>query len=563
MDGWGCNRLYLLDAEAWSMRVKAYLPSSDWSASVLMLPILLLGAILRFAGLSHRGFLYWDEGKFALEGVRLLSVMQALPNVQVAALAGKAVGTAKPTHALLIALSYALFGVHDYSPLFMDAAASVLAIAVLFLFARRLFGVRVALLAAAFLAVSGYDLIYARSALSESDADLLFLVGVLVWWVTIGSKYSAPARERATWVPRLGVGLIFGLAFTTNYRMIVYIGTLVAIDVVEAWKRDGWREAMSCMLVWPLGCFIAPLFWQSAGILAMDHGIVLFRGEVTYRATSYLSEAAYQLHGGKQSGNNFSPLPYLQWYVARQGWPLSILLLVGLVCAALKRSYVWLVPALLVIVPYCVYVFAPFIVPRNLDATLPFGAVLMAAGLTEVVNYIRFIARRFQLRSELPLTFIAGIVVLTTVALCWPLTEIRSGYAQAASYVTQQGGRGAIAVNEVMRFYLRDPGRGCDAPRLPGSVSALVVMDHAGYHYAIIDSYEKPLARYLSRHARVVRRFRAVNPSPFGENLIASENGDPPSTRTSVQVTVYALAALRTREVDRKVVATCNLDQLS
>src|SRR5205823_6665389 len=111
----------------------------DWSAIKSARPLfgghdpwgdfdLLLGAahaaLLRFWNISSRGLLYWDEGKFLLEGVRLLNIGAVLVGGHGSLLAGKTVGTAKPTHALLIALSYALLGIHDYSPLILDAAAS-------------------------------------------------------------------------------------------------------------------------------------------------------------------------------------------------------------------------------------------------------------------------------------------------------------------------------------------------------------------------------------------------------------------------------------------------------
>ncbi len=149
--------------------------------AILLLGILALAALLRFDQLGQRGLIYWDEGKFALEGVRMLAYLQSWFGQHFYSWVGKSVGTAKPTHALLIGLSYAIFGIHDYAALYMDAFFSVLEVAVLYLLARKLFGPSVALIATLFLAVSEYDVIYARSALSESDADLLFLIGVFVW----------------------------------------------------------------------------------------------------------------------------------------------------------------------------------------------------------------------------------------------------------------------------------------------------------------------------------------------------------------------------------------------
>ena len=150
---------------------------------MLLAGILVLAAVLRLHSLSGRGLLYWDEAKFSLEGVRLEAYLQAIFGHPALLTAGKSVGTAKPTHALLIALSYAVFGIHDYAPLYMDAVASVVGVALAYFLGKRLFGPIPGLVGALFLAVSEYDVIYARSALSESDADALFLAGVLLWVV--------------------------------------------------------------------------------------------------------------------------------------------------------------------------------------------------------------------------------------------------------------------------------------------------------------------------------------------------------------------------------------------
>ena len=89
--------------------------------------ILVAAAVLRFAELPARGLIYWDEGKFLLEVVRLETALRILAGAHASLPAGKAIGTAKPTHALLIALSFALFGVHDYAALLLSAFAGVVA----------------------------------------------------------------------------------------------------------------------------------------------------------------------------------------------------------------------------------------------------------------------------------------------------------------------------------------------------------------------------------------------------------------------------------------------------
>jgi len=526
-------------------------------AGWLLLPIVVLAGVLRFDMLVKRGLLYWDEGKFALEGVRILSVLISLPVVHPAGLAGKAIGTAKPGHALLIALSYALLGVHDYAPLLMNATASVLQVVVLFFVARQFFGPHVALLAAAFLAVAGYDIVYARSALSESDANLLFLTSVLVWSTRCKPWATDFRPNRPAWRGIVLPAIMLGAAFTVNYRLIVFIAVLVPADLAIRWKREGWRAVTRVAALWAVGLLLLPLAWQVIGVLAQRHGVVLFRGEIDYLPTSYFHEVLYQLHGGKQSVVRFSPLPYLQWYTHRQGWLTFALLLLGLAIATFDRSTRWVLPASLVLIPYGVYVFAPFIVPRNLDAALPFAALLSAAALARVLDHLR-VWRARVIASALAAT----AVVVVGVLQAGSLITVRSGFAQAATYLEQHGSHGAIVQNEIMRFYLRDEGRGCDAPPLPTQVASLAQDDGLGGDYAVVDNYFSPTALYLAHHAQVVARFATSGTTTLNEDLVASEDGVPPGSQHKHFVDVFSLDKLHlpVRGLVRPQV--CTLDQL-
>src|SRR5689334_18191898 len=81
--------------------------------SLSLLGVLCLAAVLRLWNLKDRGLIYWDEAKYALEGLRVLAVARAAAGSHVSMLAGKGIGSARPTHALFIALAYALLGIHD------------------------------------------------------------------------------------------------------------------------------------------------------------------------------------------------------------------------------------------------------------------------------------------------------------------------------------------------------------------------------------------------------------------------------------------------------------------
>jgi 4-amino-4-deoxy-L-arabinose transferase-like glycosyltransferase len=525
----------------------------------LLPPVLIVAILLRFDALTQRGLIFWDEGKFSLEGLNLYVRLESLLGFHSMALTGKTIGTAKPTHALLIALSYAVLGVHDYAPLMLDATASVVQVGLIFLLGRRLFGVHVALLATLLLAVSGYDILYARSALSESDANLFFVGGVLVWSCSIAQrgKLQVASVSRAVRT-RLLAGFLIGLGFTTNYRLIVYIAVLVGLDLAIVCRRRGWGSGTRALILWTAGVAICPVLWEIVGLVARGHGVVLFRSEITHRPASYFSEVLYQIHGGRQSAVRFNPLLYVEWYRIRQGWPMLLLLGAGIAIAAVRRATIWLIPATLVVVPYMLYSFAPVFVPRNLDLTIPFSSLVIAL---VVVTGISAMSR---LRvAAVVLVAMSFLLAAYDGVQSWNLTAQRSGFAEAALYVRDRGTENVLIVNEVMRFYLRDSGQTCDTPHLPATLSSLAAADRVGDEYVILDRRGSTIARYLIQHFRPVKQYFAAGPLVWGENVIASENGYAPGAQRGRLIDVFSLDSMHLLGGHAARSPTCALDRVA
>jgi hypothetical protein len=275
--------------------------------------------------------------------------------------------------------------------------------------------------------------------------------------------------------------------------------------------------------------------WQLVDFVARARGFVMFRNELSGAPRWYLAQVLYQLHEGRQSTVHVSPGPYIHWYLLRAGWPLLILLLMGLAVALWRRSFPWLAMAVPVVVPYVVYVFAPFIVPRNLDPALPFSAVLCAAALIAIARWIR--ARQVSVAL---LSLLAAVLLGLGAHMTWGLTAERSGYARAAAYVIQHG-RGLAAVSsEVMVFYLRGSGPHCTAPEIGRSARRLAADARAGYRYAVLDHYSWRVARLIRARMRLAARFSAAGQVSLGENLINTEHG-PPSRYRVQEVDVYDL----------------------
>lgn len=514
-------------------------PLRRWNPAIqyaLLAGVLILGGVLRFHDLSTRGLIYWDEAKFALEGLRVHTALGSLLGSHGDRTLGKAIGSAKPTHALFIAIGYALFGVNAGAAFAFDALAGTADLLLTYLIARRLFCPWVSVIAALFLAVNEYDVLYARSALSESDTTLFLLVG---FYLSV-REWTAPAGGRRGWTSRLRVlpaAIVLGIGFTTNYRLIVYIGTLVVVDLVWSFVRRSRSYTATRLLCWIAGLLVAPLLWQLADLAARGHGITLFAGDLTGQQ-AYLRQVWYQLHQGKQAIYHFAPWLYLQWYVVRSGWPLSLLVSGGLVLALYRRERGPLSVAVMVLVPYGLYSLAPFVVPRNMVEALPFTAILGAWAAWELGQKL-FRSDTLQIGLAALLSL---FVILTSLPASWQVTQIRSGFAEAAAYLSRHGGR-ALTTSEDMVFYLRGNGARCLSPALPVSVPRLADYIHAGYRYAVLDPHHtSDVSHYIRAYAVRVLHRRTLGEVSLPDNPINSENTNPPPGDTTKEyIDVYRL----------------------
>jgi hypothetical protein len=291
-------------------------------------------------------------------------------------------------------------------------------------------------------------------------------------------------------------------------------------------------------------------------MFAAAGGSLIFFNEITGRPASYASEVVYQLHQGKQSVVHFDPVIYLGWYVVRNGVAATALLAIGLVWCLVRPTFTRVATMSLVLVPYGLYVFAPFIVPRNLVAALPFAALTAAVGLVQS-------ARRWPPLHQ-PLVAIVPLALALAVigaSMSWRLTEERSGFASAALAVNRNGGR-ALTSSEVMVFYLRGSGGTCNAPAIPVRLRVLAADVRAGYRLAVLENHHNSaVTHYIKTHGRLVATWPAFGGPDIGESPIASENGNAPQAPgTPEVVSLYDLSSLRLPPPGHTHSQTCRLD---
>jgi hypothetical protein len=301
------------------------------------------------------------------------------------------------------------------------------------------------------------------------------------------------------------------------------------------------------MALWVAGLALVPLLWLLVGVVTAAHGAPIFFNEITARPASYAAEVIYQLHQGKQSVLRFSPLIYAAWYINRDGVPVSLLVAVGLLWAVIRPSDARTVVGALVVVPYAMYTFAPFVVPRNLVAALPFAALLAAQGLVRTADWRPPAGR--------PLLGTVPVVLALTVigtSMSWRLTEERSGFASAAAAIERRGGM-ALTSSEVMVFYLRKPGGGCSSPAVPLRLRVLAADIRAGYRLAVLERHHNsPVTDLIHRRGRLIASWPAFGGPNLGESPVASENGTWPDPNEAPEVVyLFDISRLGLRSAGR------------
>src|SRR5207245_521674 len=117
---------------------------------------------------------------------------------------------------------------------------------------------------------------------------------------------------------------------------------------------------------------------------------------------------------------------------------------IGLSLAVYRHRFPWLLPLCLVAVPYAAFTFAPFYVPRNLVAALPFASILCAAS-------VGWILRRLHQYRRTHYGIVLAVLMTPGLLMSWRLTEIRSGFAAAARYLRAHHAR-PLTSTEVMVF---------------------------------------------------------------------------------------------------------------
>jgi dolichyl-phosphate-mannose--protein O-mannosyl transferase len=230
--------------------------------TAVLTALTLAAAVLRFAGLGSPGRIVFDEVYYAQDACRFVEPQSVC-------------GIASPLseeHPLLakwiLAGAIELFGYSPWAWRLVPAVLGTLAVALLFLLARRLrMSTAAAAVASGLLAVDFLHLALSRLAMLDVFVSTFALAGVLA---AVIDRNRAPRAtpERARDRPWLLVaGAALGAAVASKWSGIPFLGLTAAMVVVwdarrhgvgprEAVRR-GWRPLVVALVVLPLVVYVA------------------------------------------------------------------------------------------------------------------------------------------------------------------------------------------------------------------------------------------------------------------------------------------------------------------
>ncbi len=322
---------------------------------------------------------------------------------------------------------------HPPTPLQMRlpaAIAGTLSVIALFLFARILGGAPVALMAAFFLAISPWSILFSRWALQGSFIPLLITAGV-------GGIISAK-RCHYAWLLLSAIG--FALAFYTYSGARPFVLAFVVVASALHWRMALDRSSR----LWAVGAIalfmllIAPTLlamfapcgtarFQRISVFSADRSFVESLAVMARNYLLHYSPSFLFLHGDPQprhSITSFGVLYHIEFFFA----------VIGLIALFLKRlPERYLLLAWLILFPVGAMLTDPREMPHALRSIVALPLPQLLAGYGAISAYL-FYRTRLEARGRkpwevcIPSSVAAAIILLSATAFAIDLFKYYPGY---------------------------------------------------------------------------------------------------------------------------------------
>lgn len=471
----------------------------------LLLLILAVGAVPRFYKLDQAGPFVADECDYYLEAKYIYTGLTALfqsfrlfleerrtgedlwkREEQLKFIEGQTLGRspwrARIGHNYVLILGMALgkgsYNVGNY----VSAIFGLLTVLITFFLGRALYDERTGLLAAALLALSGFDVVYSRSALLEIDLNFFLLAAALCY---VNSR-KAVAGRALLWVCLSSLAL--GVSFLVVYRALLPLLVFWIFEIQLALSRRGQGEnpwlarMMGLALPMFLLLLVAELpYYLGFMVCKMLLVVPPFMTYFQQILVSIIFVGGYCLSATQKvfEFSNFLSFPYLFWKMT--GPVMTLCLFAACAYSLWKRSWKDLFLAALFLFPLLLY---SIVQPRARYGSFALcaGVLLVARLLWDIMDAPR--AHRFRLLGTL-LT-----VLILAEGLWYSGRGIKAppGYSHALEYMRSH--KGARHISSYPVASAAYAGSRQVLPTWPESEAELHELYQQGYNYVLMDFLE-------------------------------------------------------------------------
>lgn len=441
---------------------------------ICLAAILVIASLLRFAGLKERGIILVDEGDFLCGGRTVVAALNFLFNKTffpetikssftdyISVNGGGYASAVKPGYYLLVAISFLIGGVHDYSMLYFSAILGLMIVILSFLIARLLYNLKVAFYSAILVSFSPYLVNYSRSALSVCATTFFLYLGVYLLF-----KYFKNIEyKKSNKLQLIFSGMAFGYAYTCHYNLIATMAIIFVVFTFFTFNPSSateLRRAREGALVFkPRGStksglkdiafliigFLVPVIFFEIPYIIVKHLTKGMLGATTgqpYMIKTYFEQLAFiytkTFFYERPQASVFS---YIDLMLKTEGFLVLILFFFGcifMLCEKFKKDR--LCNFLLFCLGPCMLLFFSLLgekAPRAILSVMPAFYIITALFLSKLDVWIEAIVKnKYISYAFLILPVWLGIIIFQSM-VSFEYIKFKSPYPHAINYIKKQG----------------------------------------------------------------------------------------------------------------------------
>ncbi len=394
----------------------------------------------------------------------------------------------RPWHIYLIALTMIVWSPETvWLGGLVSAVFGTLCILLVYALGTRLHHRNAGLLAAALFSLSGYQVAYSHTGLTEQDSlFFLLLAGLIHFWGT-----SKPDRSR--WKYLILTGLSLGACFVIHYRML---NSILAFFVWEAFFQTydtstsfkNWKRRSASILILT-GAMATPIILTEVPYYVLTLMVhFLTKGALPFNTyfEQLFGQIGVSLYTNLMSTqkvfslSNVLTYPFLVWKLDGPIWPVA--LLAALLAAFWRRrtADAWML--VLFLVPFLT---STFLQPRARYACsfLAFGALLIASALTVSANRGTWYDKKATLFFR---GLLAAVLLIVSTFYAHKHAQPRVSYRPAMNFMQSQGTVKHIATYPLVTMLYS--GIKNTTVHWPDSDEGLRELYDEGYRFVIVDA---------------------------------------------------------------------------